>query len=164
MCETARISVGGARVRIVLSNRYGTQPVHIGAARVAQIAQAGGAPGLALTFGGQPQATIAPGAPLVSDPVDLRVTDLDRLAVSIYLPHATPLSTFHWGAQQTGWIDAGDRTAAPSDQPIALHGRALLSGVLVENDVQHDVVVALGDSITDGNGSTQDRDRHWPIA
>jgi lysophospholipase L1-like esterase len=163
--ETARISVGGARVRIVLSNRYGTQPVHIGAARVAQIAQiaqAGGGPGLALTFGGQRQATIAPGAPLVSDPVDLRVAALDRLAVSIYLPHATPLATFHWGAQQTGWIDAGDRTAAPPGQPVALHGRALLTGVLVENDVQRDVIVALGDSITDGNGSTPDQDRRWP--
>jgi len=163
--ETARISVGGARVRIVLSNRYGTQPVHIGAARVVQMvqtAQAGSAPDLPLTFGGQRQATIAPGAPLVSDPVNLRVTALDRLAVSVYLPHATPLSTFHWGAQQTGWIDAGDRTAMPPDKPVALHGRALLSGVLVENDVQRDVVVALGDSITDGNGSTPDQDRRWP--
>lgn len=163
--ETARISVDGARVRIVLSNRYGTQPVHIGAARVArvaQIAQTGGGPGLALTFGGALQATIAPGAPLVSDPVDLRVAALDRLAVSIYLPRATPLSTFHWGAQQTGWIDAGDSTTAPPGKPVALHGRALLTGVLVENEVQRDVVVALGDSITDGNGSTPDQDRRWP--
>lgn len=164
--ETARISVGGTRVRIVLSNRYGTQPVHIGAARVervAQIAQAGGGPGLALTFGGALQATIAPGAPLVSDPVDLRVAALDRLAISVYLPHATPLSTFHWGAQQTGWIDAGDSTTAPPGKPVALHGRALLAGVLVESDVQRDVVVALGDSITDGNGSTPDRTGAGPI-
>lgn len=160
--ETARISVGGARVRIVLSNRYGTQPVLIGAARVARALPSSDAFGVQLTFGGLPQATIAPGAPLVSDPVDLHVAALDRLAVSIYLPHATPLSTFHWGTQQTGWIEAGDRTAAPPDQPVALHGRALLSGVLVESDVQRDVVVALGDSITDGNGSTPDQDRRWP--
>ena len=160
--ETARISVGGARVRIVLSNRYGMQPVLVGAARVARAAPSSGAVGVQLTFGGLPQATIAPGAPLVSDPVDLRVSALDRLAVSVYLPHATPLSTFHWGAQQTGWIDAGDKTAAPLSEPIALHGRALLAGVLVESDVHRDVVVALGDSITDGNGSTPDQDRRWP--
>jgi lysophospholipase L1-like esterase len=160
--ETVRISVGGARVRIVLSNRYGTQPVHIGAARVARAVPSSDAFGVQLTFGGLPQAIIAPGAPLMSDPIDLRVTALDRLAVSIYLPHATPLSTFHWGAQQTGWIAAGDSTTAPPGKPVALHGRALLSGVLVENDVQRDVVVALGDSITDGNGSTPDQDRRWP--
>lgn len=168
--ETARISVGGNRVRIVLSNRYGTQPIHIGAARVARAASdndntgapAPFAPGLPLTFGGLPQATIAPGAPLVSDPVDLRVAALEQLAISIYLPHATPLATFHWGAQQTGWIHNGDATAAPTGQPIALHGRALLTGILVENNTRRDVIVALGDSITDGNGSTPDQDRRWP--
>ncbi|MET0322991.1 MAG: SGNH/GDSL hydrolase family protein [Duganella sp.] len=184
--ETARISVGGRRVRVVLSNRYGTQPVRIGAARVARVARSTGISGLcgtsatrtgssagmpapsdagtALTFGGQRQATIAPGAPLVSDPVDLPVAALDRLTVRVYLPHATPLSTFHWGAQQTGRIDAGDVTAASiRSRPAALlHGRALLSAIVVETDMQRDVIVALGDSITDGNGSTPDQDRRWP--
>ena len=219
--ETARLSVGGTRVRIVLSNRYGTQPVHVGAARVTRVANAttvaravpaahnatagataaaaaavasapapapaasapaasapaaaaAAAAGIPLTFGGQTAAIIAPGAPLVSDPVDLPVAALEQLAVSVYLPHATPLATFHWGAQQTGTIEAGDTTAAPPRQARAraqaqaqaqvqiLHGRALLAGILVQSDTGRDVVVAFGDSITDGNGSTPDQDRRWP--
>lgn len=164
--ETARISVGGRRVRVVLSNRYGEEPMGIGEAR---IARAGDAPGYvrgpdhALTFGGKRVATIPAGAPLVSDPVDLRVDALEKLTVSVYLPRATPLKTFHWGAQQTGHIADGNvTTAATLKDAQALHGRALLSAILVDAPGGKGVVVALGDSITDGNGSTPDRDRRWP--
>ena len=179
--ETARISVGGRRVRVVFSNRYGGQPIVIGEARIARagdirIADKAGDIGAAvstgdiapasdraLTFGGQRGATIPAGAPLISDPVDMRVGALEQLAVSVYLPQATPLKTFHWGAQQTGHIAAGNLTAAVSmknAQP--LQGRALLSAILVDAPDSKGALVALGDSITDGNGSTPNRDRRWP--
>jgi lysophospholipase L1-like esterase len=167
--ETARISVGGKRVRIVLSNRYGTQPLVIGEAHIARAASTPEPSAVAaasdhtLTFGGQRSAVIAPGAPLISDPLDMPVASLDKLAISVYLPQATPLTTFHWGAQQTGRISAGNVTAdrvLNNAQP--LHGRALLSGILVDADLAPRVVVAFGDSITDGNGSTPDRDHRWP--
>ena len=164
--ETARISVGGRRVRIVLSNRYGERPIAIGEARIALAGDALGSakgPDHALTFGGQRAATIPAGAPLISDPVDMRVGALEKLTVSVYLPQATRLKTFHWGAQQTGHIAAGNATAAPTlGDAQALHGRALLSAILVDAPGGKGVVVALGDSITDGNGSTPDRDRRWP--
>ena len=166
--ETARISIGGQRVRVVLSNRYGKQPVTIGAAHLARAAATPDgriAPGSdrPLTFGGQRSATIPAGAPLVSDAVDMPVEALEKLAVSIYLPQATPLATFHWGAQQTGQVAAGDAAGAttlPGAQP--LHGRALLAGILVDAAAPTRVVAAFGDSITDGNGSAPDRDRRWP--
>lgn len=157
--ETARISVGGRRVRVVLSNRYGAQPILIGEASVART---GGAP-LILTFGGQRSVTIPPGAPMVSDAIDMPVAALEKLAVSVYLPQHTPLATFHWGAQQTGAIANGNVTASvalPSAQQ--LHGRALLSGIWVDATAPTPAVVAFGDSITDGNGSTPDADRRWP--
>ena len=160
--ETARISVGGTRVRIVLSNRYGDQPIVIGEAR---IARDGGAADSAreLTFGGRRTATIPAGAPLVSDPVDMRVGALEKLAVSVYLPQATPLKTFHWGAQQTGHLADGNATGAKTLKDAqTMHGRALLSAILVEAPGGKGALVALGDSITDGNGSTPDRDRRWP--
>ncbi|NVM76113.1 lysophospholipase L1-like esterase [Duganella sp. SG902] len=163
--ETARISVGGRRVRVVLSNRYGTQPITIGEARVARIpaaAKAEGA-GMALTFGGQRRTVIPAGAPLVSDPLEMPVTALEKLAVSVYLPRRTPLSTFHWGAQQTGYIARGNHASAatlPDAEP--LHGRALLSGIWVDGAPSTGAVVAFGDSITDGNGSMPDADRRWP--
>jgi hypothetical protein len=125
--ETARISIGGQRVRVVLSNRYGKQPVTIGAAHLARAAATPDgriAPGSdrPLTFGGQRSATIPAGAPLVSDAVDMPVEALEKLAVSIYLPQATPLATFHWGAQQTGQVAAGDAAGATT---LPAHSRCM---------------------------------------
>jgi hypothetical protein len=165
--ETARISVGGRRVRIVLSNRYGGQPLVIGEAHVARAAGGDGgiAPGTdqVLTFGGQRGTVIPAGAPAVSDALEMPMAALEKLAVSVYLPKKTPLDTFHWGAQQTGHIAAGNvagAAALPGATP--LHGRALLAGIWVDAAVPTRAVIAFGDSITDGNGSTPDSDRRWP--
>lgn len=160
--ETARISVGGTRLRIVLSNRYGTQPIVVGEVRVGRDDETG----RALTFGGQPGVVIPPGAPAISDALEMPVAALEKLAVSVYLPERTPLATFHWGAQQTGAIMADNLTAdatPPDAQPDAqpLHGRALLSGIWVAASATG-AVAAFGDSITDGNGSTPDENRRWP--
>ncbi|KRC86138.1 lipase [Achromobacter sp. Root83] len=164
--EKARISLGGQRLRVVLSNRYGTQPLVIGAAQVAVAAEGAAIrPGTdrVLRFGGQPGVTVAPGAQAVSDPVDLSVPALSELAVSTYFPQATPVTTFHWGAQQTGLLVRGDATGQ-SGMPGAnpLDGRAFLAGIWVEGQADAPVVVAFGDSLTDGNGSTPGANRRWP--
>lgn len=164
--ETLMLSLGGQRLRVVLSNRYGTQPLVIGAVHVALAA--GGArirqgSDRALAFGGKPGVTIAPGAQAISDPVDLPVVALAELSVSTYLPEATPVTTFHWGAQQTAAVAQGDATRA-ADLPGAqgLEGRVFLAGVWVESPARAPVVVAFGDSLTDGNGSTPGANRRWP--
>ena len=164
--QTLMLSVGGPRLRVVLSNRYGTQPLEIGAASVALAsgpATIRPASSRGLAFGGRPSVTVAPGAQVVSDPVDLPVAALAELAVSLYFPQATPVTTFHWGAQQTGALVRGDATAAaelPDAQ--ALQGRAFLAGIWVESPSRAPVVVAFGDSLTDGNGSTPGANRRWP--
>jgi lysophospholipase L1-like esterase len=166
--EVVRLSTGGARVRVLLSNRYGSAPLTIGAVRIARTAGTAGAtsaiaPGdRALTFGGRSSVTIPAGGTAASDPADWPVAALQRLTVSAWLPAAAPLTTFHWGMQQTGYIAPGDTTAAPMLHGAAeLHGRAFLTAVQVES-ARAASVVALGDSITDGNGSTPDRHRRWP--
>ncbi len=161
--ETVRISTGGNRIKLVFSNRYGHAPVAIGRVRVALDGVSGDAH--AVTFGGQMGATVAPGAQLVSDAVDLAVAPLARLAVLTWLPGPTRIDSFHWGAQQTVGVAAGDRTADAGFAPQSVvAGRLFLSGVLVDGAAAPHVVVALGDSITDGNGSAPDRDRRWPDA
>ena len=84
---------------MVLSNEYGSKPLVIGAAHIA-LAGSGAAivPGSdrALSFDGHPSVTIPPGAPVISDPVDLTVEPLSSVAVSLFLPKITPLTTFHW--------------------------------------------------------------------
>lgn len=167
--ETARISIGGSRLRVVLSNRYGTQPLVVGEARIGRA----GETMRPLTFGGQASVVIPPGAPAVSDALAMPVATLQKLAVSLYLPERTPLATFHWGAQQTGAIVDGNRTAdATLADAQPLHGRALLSGIWVDAPAGATatataatavgVVAAFGDSITDGNGSAPDQNHRWP--
>jgi len=168
--QVARVSLAGPRVRIVLSNAYGRQPLTVGKATVARQAKGGAVLADSLTvvtFGGRDVATIAPGASLVSDPVALPVAALQQLAISVYLPEETPVSTFHWDGRQTGWIMSGDQTMAsvlkcrePGAQSTT--ARLLLSGIQVEATHSAHTVVVIGDSITDGATATLDKDSRWP--
>lgn len=164
--QVVRVSVGGRRARVVLSNAYGKQALVIGAARLA-IPAAGAtivaATDRRLTFGGSPSVTIPPGAPAISDPVDIDVPPLSELAVSLYLAEPTPLTTFHWDGRRTAYLAAGNVAHAGSlDADATLASRLFLSGVQVEAGGTWPVVVAFGDSLTDGNGSTPGTDRRWP--
>ncbi|MFC0710567.1 SGNH/GDSL hydrolase family protein [Azorhizophilus paspali] len=168
--QVARVSLGGQRLRIVLSNAYGSQPLAVGKATVARSQSDGAVAADSLrtvTFGGREEATILPGASLVSDPVALPIPALAQIAVSLYLPEATPVSTFHWDGRQTGWIVPGDQTTALALETAegfaqSTTTRLLLSGIQVE--VEHAVraVVVVGDSITDGAAASLDRDSRWP--
>jgi len=169
--QVARISLGGRRFRLVLSNAYGHQPLVIG--RVS-VALAGAGPAIDLpslrnvTFGGQTSAMIPAGAPLLSDPIDLPVLALSHLSVSIYLPASTPITTFHWDGRQTAWIAAGDQTAwatidTKKSITTVITARAVLTGIDVQvNHPDARTVAVLGDSITDGNGATVNADARWP--
>jgi lysophospholipase L1-like esterase len=164
--QIAHVSIGGSRVRVVLSNEYGTRPVRIGAAH---IAVASGGSSIAagsdrpLTFGGRVAFTIPPGAPAVSDPVDLSVTPLSELAISLFLPDITPLTTFHWDGVQTAYIGAGNQTAENEIKAAdKTKARVLLSEIQVNAPSDARAVVTFGDSITDGNSSTPDANHRWP--
>ncbi len=102
--QIARISVGGDKVRVVISNEFGARPLTIGSASVA-LSTGGNAVDpasiKALTFSGRSRGD-PPGAPLVSDPVDLAVKPLSSLAVSFYLPKRTGIGSVHWDGVQTG--------------------------------------------------------------
>jgi lysophospholipase L1-like esterase len=165
--QIMRISVGGRWLRVRLTNEFGAQPVLIGAAHVA--ISAGGAtirPGTdrVLTFNGQPSITIQPGAPVLSDPVDLVVENLESLAVSTYLPQATGPATWHADGGQTAYVVLGNATGAAGfgAGTIKLLSRFFLSGVEAGGLDPRNAIVALGDSITDGFNSTVDANRRWP--
>lgn len=167
--QVVRTTTSGTRVRIRLSNLFGTQPLVVGAAHVAL--SAGGArvaPGSdrALTFGGKTTVTIAPGASALSDPVDFAVGALRPLAVSLYLPEKVEISTIHGFALQTAYMKVpGDATAA-GDFPGAAtdDSRYFLSDVEVDGPRPARTLAIVGDSIADGVGSGTDHDARWPDA
>jgi len=154
--QTARISLGGPRLRVRLSNAYGTQPLRIGAASVA--AHAGAAP-QPLSFDGQPGVLIGPGQERLSDPLPLATDDRQ---ISVFVPGPTPVQTFHWEGRQTSWIAPGDQS-----QTQALSGassttaRLFLAGIEVEAAASARSVVVIGDSITDGATASLDQDQRW---
>jgi lysophospholipase L1-like esterase len=165
--QVVRISAGGRRVRVRLSNEFGSKPLDIGAAHIA-IAGEGGAirPGTdrVLTFGGRPGATIPAGAPLLSDPVEVDAAALASLSVSLYVRGEAGACTCHGAGMQTAYVsDKGDFTGAESFPPVRKsQARAFLSGVEVSGGAPGKAIVVLGDSISDGVGSTPDANHRWP--
>ena len=165
--QVVRLSMGGNAVRIRISNELGTAPLVIGAAHLAKPGEEQGSIDPStdhlLTFGGRPSVTIPPGAPAVSDPVALDTKALDRLAISLFVPRDTgPTATHPLGRATAFLADGGDMTtAATLSNPSTSTARFFLSGVDVQA-VGGAAVVTLGDSITDGYGSTIDENRRWP--
>jgi lysophospholipase L1-like esterase len=179
--QIGHVSIGGSRVRVVLANSLGTLPLRIGAAQVAlrdKGASIVDGSSRALTFGGIAQPVIPAGALLASDPVDLKVQDFGDLVVDLYLPEDTaawksPL-TVHPASWQVNYVSTPGNHAGATTFPVASttayrRGDGLpsassffLSRIEVVAPQATGVLVAFGDSITDGTQSGIDQNRRWP--
>ncbi len=169
--QIVRVSLGGARVRVVLSNVFGTAPLAVGAAYVAlrdkdaAIVVGSGRPVL---FGGQTTATVPAGATLVSDPVALAVGNQADLAIDLHLPGDTAASTspltMHNGALQTNYVSSAGNHTGSSALPVATTTNAwfFLARVEVLPAGEAGAIVAFGDSLTDGTASTPNTNNRWP--
>jgi lysophospholipase L1-like esterase len=162
-----RPTIGGSRLRIRFSNAFGTTALKIGSAHVAlspKDAAIEPESDRALTFGGRPSVNIPPGAPILSDPVDLTVLPFRELAVSVYLPEKTASSTVHFWAQHDSYIsEPGDFTAKQDILNASTKASwYFLADVEVWAPSQSAATVALGDSITDGVGAKQGEYSDWP--
>ena len=176
--EIVHSSVGGSQVRVWLSNRFGSEPLHIGAAHIAVSASDSvgtnkdGTPDESgiqagtdhtLTFNQSASVVIPPGAEVASDPVTMDVPALTDLAVSIYFPDHTMASTEHSDAAQTSYAATGNQVDAAN-----LAGKDwthkhwyVVSGVDVDAPGDS-AVIAFGDSITDGAHATENENHRWP--
>ena len=166
-------TIGGTQLRVRFSNAYGgTNSVAINSAHVALSAGMGSAGNgdvdpvtdQTLTFLGAPSVVIPPGQVVLSDPVDLNLPVLTNLAVSIYFGNisATTING-HPGSRTTSFIVASNAVTAAS-LPTARKTAHwyIITGVEVLADGSGKAVVTLGDSITDGRGSTTDGNDRWP--
>ena len=164
--QIVHTSLGGERVRVRLSNAYGTGALVIGSAHVAT--SAGGAsiaPGTdrVLRFNGSPTIAVPAGALAVSDAVALDVPAFGDLAVSLYLPENVAATTQHSGGLQTNHISpSGDFTGAITMAATTTQSFYFLTGVEVRASARARAIVTLGDSLTDGFGSTPDTNQRWP--
>ena len=169
--QTVHTSIGGGSVRLRFSNAFGGTALPITAVSIAR--PAGGRAGVAatepgttrpVTFSGRPNVAIPAGAQAVSDPVDLAVPARSELAVTVYLAagQAGLAITSHPGSRTTSHLLRGDHHDA-ADLPGAtpVDHWYFLSGVEVRA-AEGSATIVLGDSLTDGRGSTTNGNDRWP--
>jgi lysophospholipase L1-like esterase len=161
-----RSSIGGHRLRVNLSNAFGSRPLAVGAAHIAirgKDSEIVAASDRALSFNGKPGCTVGPGMVILSDPVELNVAPLTDLAVSLYFPGETGPPTYHTIGLHTTYIKDGDVTGQPAMEDAATTQQYYwLAGIDVAAPSGASLIVALGDSITDGHRSTPDTNHSWP--
>ena len=159
----SRISAGGERLRLRVSNEAGTLPLKIGGVSVGQITGARvPVPVLQrVQFHGSDACLLAPGESLDSDPVDMPVSALAELLVSVFYPEPfTPASSenVHLAMFEVGQ-DTVMEIDGPQGEQISVRPTVVAVSVEVANSL--DVVVCLGDSLTDGAGSRSAEYRSW---
>ena len=164
--QIVHVSIGGSRLRVRFSNAFGKAPLTLRAARVAR-SMGGGAirpdSDKALTFRGGATVTIPEGALVLSDPLDFDVPPLSDLAVTIYVRGAPADVTGHPGSRTTSHLQGGDAVTAPELPAAArVDHWYFLSGVEVLAPASAGAIAILGDSITDGRGSTTNGNDRWP--
>jgi lysophospholipase L1-like esterase len=163
--QALRVSIGGSRLRVRWSNEYGRTPMVIHEARLARSTGGGTidpATERGLTFDGRPEVTIAPGQGAVSDPLDFELEAMADLALTVAFGDVPDALTGHPGSRTTSWIDTGNAVSAestaagvPTDHWYAMTGIDVIAAGSA-------AVAILGNSITDGRGSTTNGNDRWP--
>jgi lysophospholipase L1-like esterase len=165
--QLVRVSIGGNRIRVRLSNAFGTAPLTIVGAHVALArgvtSAVDPATRRALAFHGRASVTVPAGAVAVSDPLDFALPPLADVALSLYLKGAPEAVTIHPGSRTTSYLQPGDALGAPDlASPAKIDHWYFINGIDVVAGADAGAVVVLGDSITDGRGSTTNGQDRWP--
>lgn len=163
------VSVGGAAVRVHLSNAFRPTPLTMNHATVAVAAgpntpRAVSGTMRTLTFGATRSPVIPGGAEEISDPVHLRVPAGSTLLVTTFVAGPGPV-TWHPDAQQTSYFSTdGDHSADTSGVAYTRTDPSwyYVDAVDVQTTDARSSVVALGDSITDGYQSGVGANHRWP--
>jgi lysophospholipase L1-like esterase len=168
------LSAGGAALRVHLSNAFGVGALHFTSVHIARpLSPAGSAidptSDRQITFAGNPDVTIPPGAEWVSDPIEIPVAPLSDVAVSFHIDLPPAGETSHPGSRATSYYVHGDLVSAPNfAEPQHVDHWFQVSGIDVlaapEAAQGAGAVVALGDSITDGHGATTNGNDRWTDA
>ena len=165
--QILQVSIGGKQLRLHLSNLFNEDETEILGVEIARAATMGASPeivpGLSveLTFGGKRGFTMAPGEEVVSDPIRFKLAERENLAVTIHYGKisATRL-TSHPGSRTTSYIAAGNTTDFSAPVAKTDHWYTI-SAIDVKPRRRSAAIAVLGDSITDGRGTTTNGQDRW---
>jgi lysophospholipase L1-like esterase len=170
MRQILRVSLPGNRMRIRLTNVYGTAPLTIEAVSIAKALRPGtseidAASLRKLTFDGKESVTIPANSEFYSDTFTLEHPAKADFALSLYFKEPPARQTGHPGSRTTSFLAKGNRVTDPSWTDATKFVRWYqIADVEVEAPRSVGVVVAIGDSITDGHGATTDHNDRWTDA
>jgi len=166
--QIVHLSIGGSQLRVHLSNRFGTAPLHFTGVHVAKATSAASdkivaGTDKALSFSGRPDITIPAGADYVSDSITFSSPGLSDVAITLHAEALPAEQTGHPGSRANSYLAHGDLAAAPelSNSKKVEHWY-FIAGIDVEAPNTAASIVTLGDSITDGHGATTDGNDRWP--
>jgi lysophospholipase L1-like esterase len=165
--QVLHLSLGGDALRLKLSNVFGTEPLHISSVHVARplsasTGQIDAATDRALSFAGRAEVTVPAGAEYLSDPLPLPVAPFTDIAVSLHLDSVPAEQTSHIAAHQNSFLAHGDQTSlADLTGARKMDHWFFIAGAEVAASPGTAAIVALGDSITDGTGTTTNGNDRW---
>lgn len=165
--QIVQVSIGGSQLRLHLSNLFNETPTEILGVEIARAKTPGASPetvpgsSVELTFGGSRSVTMATGGEAVSDPVKFKLADRENLAVTIHYGTVAPTPlTSHPGSRTTSYIALGNTTDFSAPAAKTAHWYTI-SSIDVIPRRESAAIAVLGDSITDGRGTTTDGQDRW---
>lgn len=165
--QIVRVSIGGSKLRLKLSNEYGRQALNIQTVTIAEStigSKINPTCAKAVTFDGSEVVIIPPGKIITSDPIAYNLPKLSELAITIYFGDVPSGLTGHPGSRTTSYIEEGNVAwAVEMANAVRVEHWYFITGIdIFTTDVEYKALVALGDSITDGRGSTTNKNDRWP--
>jgi len=164
--QIVRLSLGGSALRVRVSNVYGTEPLRVSALHVARPLSLPSSridveTDRAVTFDARTDVIIPAGAELTSDPVDVTVESLSSLAVTMQLERVPVQQTTHIASHTTSYVSIDDKANAPKLKSARSVDHWFFLSAVDVRTAEGSAIVALGDSITDGSGSTKNANNRW---
>ena len=165
--QIVQVSIGGDKIRLKFSNEFSKTPVTINAAAVSHALTAGYEPDVEagsmvyLTFKGKSSVTIKPGELVTSDPIKYHLDPRDNVAIDIQFGAASSTDvTGHPGSRTTSYIAAGNTTDFTN--AVRTDHWYIINAIETESkDGKACAIAVMGDSITDGRGSTTNMQNRW---
>lgn len=164
--QIVQTSISGKEVRVKFSNEFSKGPVTINAAEIARAATAGSSSDIiagtevSLTFNGKKSVTIQPGGLVTSDPVKFRMGDRENVAITMHLGQASSTSvTGHPGSRTDSYLIEGQ--GSDFSKAVKTAHWYIINAIEIKAEKKARAVVVLGNSITDGRGSTTNEQNRW---
>ena len=164
--QIVQTSISGKEVRVKFSNEFSQGPVTINAAEIALAATAGASSDIvagtevSLTFGGSKSVTIKPGELVTSDPVKFPMKNRENVAITMHLGEASSTSvTGHPGSRTDSYLIEGQ--GSDFTNAVKTAHWYIINAIEIKAEKKARAVVVLGNSITDGRGSTTNEQNRW---